>query len=113
MPGIFGLLVLGPALFIISIAGFISSFGGDTDDITLFRHDDYYVFTFIILLLFAAVVGPAQSRQAQLRARPVRRPSPEIARLRDSSLAGIFHICPGIHDGSASLALSLFRRVRR
>lgn len=59
MPGIFGLLVLGPALFIISIAGFISSFGGDVDDIELFSHDDYYGFTFIILLLFAAVVGPA------------------------------------------------------
>ncbi|MFP6594395.1 MAG: hypothetical protein VB860_05360 [Dehalococcoidia bacterium] len=59
MPGIFGLLVLGPALFIISIAGFVSSFGGDVDDIELFSHEDYYWFTFIIMLLFAAVVGPA------------------------------------------------------
>jgi len=59
MPGLFCLLVLGPALFIISVAGFILSFGGDTDDIELFRHEDYYGFTFVILLLFAAVVGPA------------------------------------------------------
>lgn len=59
MPGIFGLLVLGPAVFIISVAGFMSSFGGDADEIPLPQHEDYYVLTFIILLLFAAIVGPA------------------------------------------------------
>ena len=59
MPGIFGLLVLGPAVFIISVAGFMSSFVGDADEIPLPQHEDYYVLTFIILLLFAAVVGPA------------------------------------------------------
>ena len=59
MPAIFGLLALGPALFIISLAGFVSSFGGDPDEIDLPRHEDYYGFTFVIMLLFAAVVGPA------------------------------------------------------
>ncbi|MCX8251026.1 MAG: hypothetical protein OTJ98_04145 [Dehalococcoidia bacterium] len=59
MCGIFGLLVLGPAIFIISVAGFMSSFGGETDEIPLPKHEDYYVLTFIILLLFAAIVGPA------------------------------------------------------
>lgn len=59
MCGISGLLVLGPAIFIISVAGFMSSFGGETDEIRLPKHEDYYWFTFIILLLFAAIVGPA------------------------------------------------------
>ena len=59
MPGIFGLLVLGPAVFIISVAGFMSSFVGAADEIPLPTHEDYYVLTFIILLLFAAIVGPA------------------------------------------------------
>lgn len=58
MPGIFGLLALGPALFIVFLAGVITSFGGDPEDIDLPRHEDYYGFTFVIMLLFAAVVGP-------------------------------------------------------
>ena len=59
MPVIFGLLALGPALFIVFLAGVITSFGGDPDDVELPSHHEYYGFTFVITLLFAAVVGPA------------------------------------------------------
>ncbi|MDA1257742.1 MAG: hypothetical protein O3C10_07850, partial [Chloroflexi bacterium] len=59
LPGIFTLLALGPALFIVFLAGVITSFGGDPDDIELPKHHEYYGFSFIIMLLFAAAVAPA------------------------------------------------------
>lgn len=59
MPIIFALLALGPALFIVFLAGVITSFGGDPDTIDLPSHEDYYRFTFIIMLLFAAIIAPA------------------------------------------------------
>ena len=59
LPGIFGLLAFGPALFIVSLSGVVRTLGGDPDDIDLPGHADYFGFTFFILLLFAAAVGPA------------------------------------------------------
>ncbi|MCH8817634.1 MAG: hypothetical protein IIC92_07905 [Chloroflexi bacterium] len=58
MPLIFALLAMGPALFIVFLAGVITSFGGDPDDIELPQHHEYYVFTFVVMLLFAATVAP-------------------------------------------------------
>ncbi len=59
LPGIFALLAFGPALFIVSLSGVVRTLGGNPDDIDLPGHVDYLGFTFFILLLFAAAVGPA------------------------------------------------------
>jgi ABC-2 type transport system permease protein len=59
MPTIFALLALGPALFIVSLTSFVTLFASDPDEIELPGHEDYFQFTFIIMLLFAAIIGPA------------------------------------------------------
>jgi len=53
-------LVLLPAVFVIVIAGFVSSFGGDIDDLELdgLSNREYYEFAFVPLLLFASMIGP-------------------------------------------------------
>ena len=58
MPGIFALLAIGPALAFVFIAGVITSFGGNAEDIDPPGHEDYFGLSFIVMLLFAAVVGP-------------------------------------------------------
>jgi ABC-2 type transport system permease protein len=53
-------LVLLPAVFVIVIAGFVSSFGGDVDELELdgLSNREYYGFAFVTLMLFASMIGP-------------------------------------------------------
>ena len=57
-PAIFIGLMWLPAVIVIVITGFVSTFGGDTADIGGPTLSEYYHFAFIFALLFAAVVGP-------------------------------------------------------
>ncbi|MFW6174297.1 MAG: hypothetical protein ACOC5K_00775 [Chloroflexota bacterium] len=59
LAGLFVLLGMAPAVFIVIIAGAATSFGADRSEIDLPRHPDYYEFSWIILFLFAAAVAPA------------------------------------------------------
>lgn len=58
----FGLivLVLLPAVFVVVIAGFVSSFGGDIDELELdgLSNREYYEFALIPLILYASMIGP-------------------------------------------------------
>ena len=53
-------LVLLPAVFVIVIAGFVSSFGGDIEDFELegLSNREYYEFALIPLILYASMIGP-------------------------------------------------------
>jgi ABC-type transport system involved in multi-copper enzyme maturation permease subunit len=49
-----------PAVFVIVIAGFVSSFGGDVDELELdgLSNREYYEFALIPLILYASMIGP-------------------------------------------------------
>lgn len=53
-------LVLAPAVFVIVIAGFVASFGGDIDELELdgLSNREYYGFALIPLILYASMIGP-------------------------------------------------------
>lgn len=57
-PVVFIGLMWLPAVIVIVITGFVSTFGGDTADIEGPTFAEYYNWTFIFALLFAAVVAP-------------------------------------------------------
>ncbi len=56
----FGLIAIAliPAVFIVVLSAFVSSFGGDADEIEIPSFAEYYGFALIPLFLFAAVQAP-------------------------------------------------------
>lgn len=55
--GIIG-IVFFPAVIMMVIIGFVSSFGGDVEEFGLPTNDEYYEFAWAPLMLFAAALGP-------------------------------------------------------
>ena len=51
-------IVFFPAVIMIVIIGFVSSFGGDIEEFGLPTNDEYYEFAWAPLMLFAAALGP-------------------------------------------------------